>query len=176
MGSHQLLFVGLIRHMKGLDVFFLRALASLIVKRPEFRLLVVGAAFYRSYQKDQEAVQRLAVELGIADRIRFAVELSPREVAETMRRSAVLVVQSRRETFSAVTAEAIACGTPVVATRCGGPEESSHRLRAASSGSRILKMSQLGSSTCSTTVANSILAGYTRTSSPASAPTRSRNG
>jgi len=33
------------------------------------------------------------------------------------------VVPSRRETFSLVTAEALASGTPVVATRCGGPEE-----------------------------------------------------
>ena len=35
----------------------------------------------------------------------------------------MLVVPSRRETFSLVTAEALASGTPVVATRCGGPEE-----------------------------------------------------
>jgi glycosyltransferase involved in cell wall biosynthesis len=44
-------------------------------------------------------------------------------VAALMRRSALLVVPSRRETFSLVTAEALASGTPVVATRCGGPEE-----------------------------------------------------
>ena len=33
-----------------------------------------------------------------------------------------LIVNSNYETFSVVTAEALACGKPVVATRCGGPE------------------------------------------------------
>lgn len=119
---NQLLFVGLIRYVKGLDVL-VRALVALSAKRPELHLLVVGGAFYRSYQKDEEAVRRLVAELGVNGRVRFAGECSPTEVAAAMRRSALLVVPSRRETFSAVTAEAIACGTPVVATRCGGPEE-----------------------------------------------------
>jgi glycosyltransferase involved in cell wall biosynthesis len=32
-------------------------------------------------------------------------------------------MNSRFETFSAICAEALACGKPVIATRCGGPEE-----------------------------------------------------
>jgi glycosyltransferase involved in cell wall biosynthesis len=68
-------------------------------------------------------VRSLVRALGLSDRVRFLGEVTPADVAALMRNSAVLVVPSRRETFSLVTAEALASGTPVVATRCGGPEE-----------------------------------------------------
>jgi glycosyltransferase involved in cell wall biosynthesis len=118
----QILFVGLIRRVKGLDIL-VRAFAALATRRPALRLLVVGGAFYRGYQRDEAEVRRLVAELSLEDRIRFAGQSSPSEVAAAMRRSALLVVPSRRETFSVVAAEAISCGTPVVATRCGGPED-----------------------------------------------------
>jgi len=40
-----------------------------------------------------------------------------------MQESALLVLPSRRESLGLVLAEALACGTPVLSTRCGGPED-----------------------------------------------------
>ena len=119
---NRLLFVGTIRHVKGLDVL-VRALAVLRKTRPAITLIVVGGAFYRAYARDERDVRVLVSALGLDDRVRFLGERSASAVADEMRQSAMLVVPSRRETFSLVTAEALACGIPVVATRCGGPEE-----------------------------------------------------
>jgi glycosyltransferase involved in cell wall biosynthesis len=119
---NQLVFVGVVRRVKGLDVL-VRALALLAPERPALRLLVVGNPYYRAYRRDEEAVRRLIGELGLENRIRFAGQASPRETAVALRSSALLVLPSRRESFGVVLIEALACGTPVVATRCGGPDE-----------------------------------------------------
>jgi teichuronic acid biosynthesis glycosyltransferase TuaC len=119
---HHLLFVGLIRHVKGLDVL-VRALGHLLPEHPDLHLTVAGGSFYRAYERDAAAVRDLVRALGLTDCVRFLGEVAPNDVAALMRQSALLVVPSRRETFSLVTAEALASGTPVVATRCGGPEE-----------------------------------------------------
>jgi glycosyltransferase involved in cell wall biosynthesis len=120
--ADRILFVGAVRHVKGLDVL-VRAMALLKDEVPQIRLLVLGEAFYGQWRNDEKEVRRLCDELGITARVEFAGRATPDEVAETMRRSAMLVVPARRESFSAVAVEALASGTPVVATRCGGPEE-----------------------------------------------------
>jgi len=65
----------------------------------------------------------LASELGLDANVEFVGMKPPGEVASFMRESSLLVLSSRSETFGAVLIEAMACGTPVLATRCGGPEE-----------------------------------------------------
>jgi glycosyltransferase involved in cell wall biosynthesis len=66
---------------------------------------------------------RLSHELGVSDRVRFVGRKPLRELVAAMQESALLVLPSRHESLGMVLVEALACGTPVVATRCGGPED-----------------------------------------------------
>lgn len=56
-------------------------------------------------------------------RVSFLGELQRPEVAARLRQADLFVLASRLETFSVAAVEAMACGVPVVATACGGPEE-----------------------------------------------------
>lgn len=118
-----LLFVGMVRHVKGLDVL-LHALARLLRTRPGLRLQVLGAeGFARAHRRDEDTARTLIADLGLAHHVEWTGMASPAEVAAAMRRAAVVVVPSRRETFCSVAVEALASGTPVVSTRSGGPDE-----------------------------------------------------
>lgn len=56
-------------------------------------------------------------------RVELLGRVSREQVVHLMNSHDVLVVPSFYETFSLVCAEALACGTPVAASRCRGPEE-----------------------------------------------------
>lgn len=118
LGEHPvLLFVGRIQPLKGVDVA-IRTLAA--VAHPDAVLLVVGGASGVEGQEEVERVQKLAADLGVADRIRW-VPPQPHHLLSTYYRAAdVCLVPSRSESFGLVALEAAACGTPVVAAAVGG--------------------------------------------------------
>jgi teichuronic acid biosynthesis glycosyltransferase TuaC len=120
--SDQILYVGLINFNKGIDVL-LTAVARLAAAGRPGRLLLAGGSFYRHTRLQEERLRAHAAELGLGDRVTFLGRLLPAEVARLMAASAVVVLPSRAESFGAVLVEALASGTPVVATRCGGPED-----------------------------------------------------
>jgi glycosyltransferase involved in cell wall biosynthesis len=114
----HLLVVGLLdsSHNKGLQYLF-NALAKLRIHREGWHLDIVGdgpgRAEYESMVKD----------LGLTDKVTFCGFKTKRDVAEYMRQADIFVLPSLFETFSVTAAEALLTGTPVLATRCGGPEE-----------------------------------------------------
>jgi glycosyltransferase involved in cell wall biosynthesis len=120
---NELLFVGLIRKFKRVDVL-LRAVAEVRRTRPEIHLRMLSANAFRAYSRDRRETAALISSLGLDDAVTVVNGSDPQGVAEAMRRCAFVTVSStRRETFCSVAAESLACGTPLVITRCGGPEE-----------------------------------------------------
>ena len=121
--ADELLFVGLIRRFKRLDVL-LRALAEVRKQRPAIRLKILSAKAL-SYAADRREIEALIDELGLRPALTIVEDNDAPAVAEAMRRCSLVVVSSGkgRETFCSVASEALACGTPLVVTRCGGPEE-----------------------------------------------------
>jgi glycosyltransferase involved in cell wall biosynthesis len=69
------------------------------------------------------SARKRAHELGCAGRLRIAGRVSNQELIQLYRRAALVVVPSRYEGFGLPAAEAMACGTPVVATAAGALPE-----------------------------------------------------
>jgi glycosyltransferase involved in cell wall biosynthesis len=106
-----LLFFGLIREYKGLDVL-LRALREL----PGARLVVAGDPL-----DPVEPLRVLAAELGVAERVEWRLGFLPDEVIPRLMREATLVVVPYRKIDSSgVLATALGHGRPAVVTDVGG--------------------------------------------------------
>lgn len=114
--------IGLVATMgrfKGHDVF-LRAIAALPSSLP-VRAYVLGGSLYetRHSQVSIEALQELAAELGISDRVGFTGFVE--EPASAMRSLDVVVhATTVPEPFGLVIAEGMACGRAVIASEAGG--------------------------------------------------------
>lgn len=109
------LFVGLLVPVKNLAVL-LRAYAS-VSDRITDDLTIAGDGPLRA------DLVELARTLGIADRVRFTGRLDRGAVASLMATARVLVLPSSSEGWPLVITEALACGTPVVASAVGGIPE-----------------------------------------------------
>ena len=106
----KLLFFGLLRAYKGLDVL-VRAMALL----PDARLVVAGDPL-----DPVEPEQRLAEELGVAGRIEWRLGFLPEDEVDALMRAATLVVLPYRRTdASGVLARAIGHGRPAVVSDVG---------------------------------------------------------
>ncbi len=69
------------------------------------------------------ALERLAKDLGVADQVRFLGMLNREQVVYEVAGADAFVLSSQYETFGVALIEALALGKPVIATRCGGPED-----------------------------------------------------
>lgn len=96
----------------------LDALKDISKRREDFRLDIVGDGV------DRKALEEKAKDYGLLGRtVFFHGMIAPSEVGKYFSQSDFLITNSKYETFSVSTAEALAYGKPVISTRCGGPEE-----------------------------------------------------
>jgi glycosyltransferase involved in cell wall biosynthesis len=108
--------VGNVRPAKAYDTL-LNAATLLRKESPAYRFVIVGEAEGSLYDK----VAALRDRLGLRDAMRFAGFRD--DIPRLMKNLDVYVITSSSEGFSLSTLQAMASGRPVVATRCGGPEE-----------------------------------------------------
>src|SRR5579884_2390081 len=113
-GRPLLLFVGRLDPIKGIDLL----LESVALSRSGARLLVVGGA--AEGDPEVERLRARAAELGLAERVSFPGAAPQEDLPRYYRAADALVVTSRYESFGLVAVEALACGTPVVASQVGG--------------------------------------------------------
>lgn len=113
------LWVGNLVPIKGPDIAlrafhdFLHSTFHVPRSTSHLQLILVGEGPMRS------KLELLALELGIADQVKFLGSISQNEVAEWMRKSECLLLSSKSEAMPNVVVEALTSGIPIVATDVG---------------------------------------------------------
>ena len=100
---------------KNIDLL-VAAVAHASATMPEISAVLIGG------EADSKVHARL-LQLGIAERVRFIPDATGPELRDQLRSLDLFVLPSHQEGLCIAALEAMACGCPVVSTRCGGPEE-----------------------------------------------------
>ncbi|HEX7586798.1 MAG TPA: glycosyltransferase, partial [Anaerolineae bacterium] len=110
--------------IKGIDVWF-KAMALVVKENPALRgklcvCLIGGDIDEEEPDKELARLQALKNELGIGDLVTFLGRRSQEALPYYYASADVVVMPSLYESFGMVALEAMACGTPVVASDVGG--------------------------------------------------------
>jgi D-inositol-3-phosphate glycosyltransferase len=123
---YMVLFVGRIEPLKGIDTL-LRAMAIVVKDFPRWEdeicvCIVGGDASERreTINSEMERLQALREELGISDLVTFLGAQAQDTLPCYYSAADAVVVPSHYESFGMVALEAMACGTPVIASKVGG--------------------------------------------------------
>jgi len=115
-GQIRFLHISLLDSQKNVPVL-LQAFANRFRGKDEVTLVIGGDGPTRA------PLVQLAQTLGIDSQVTFLGKLSRTDVVAALSKADVFILPSKFETFGVVLIEALAMGVPVIATRCGGPED-----------------------------------------------------
>jgi len=114
--SFRFLTVGALTPIKG-HMILLQAFAKAFKGNLAIQLYIVGDGPLH------DDLVNLSKRLGIQRQVKFLGYLTREQVLREMQECDAFILPSLHETFGVVIIEALACGKPVIATSCGGPEE-----------------------------------------------------
>nr|WP_198980108.1 glycosyltransferase family 4 protein [Herbaspirillum sp. ASV7] len=118
-----------VRKELGVDGFTLLSVGNLVPVKgheltigalkelPEARLMIAGSG------PERERLEALAVQLQVADRVRFLGPQPQAKLRDYYNAADAMVLSSSREGWANVLLESMACGTPVVASKVWGTPE-----------------------------------------------------
>lgn len=114
--KETIMYAGRVEPIKGLDI--LLDSFKILDETRDVHLVVVGGRL--SGDRELDALRRRSKELGILEKITFTGSVDQSELGCYYSAADVFVLPSHYESFGFVALEAMACGTPVVASRVGG--------------------------------------------------------
>lgn len=124
--DQMILFVGRIEPLKGLDVL-LQAIAILrnqgVYDNFPFCLAVIGGEpdeYIDDSDSEMARIQEMRTQLGLKDFVVFLGKRGQETLPYYYSAAEMVILPSHYESFGMVALEAMACGTPVVASQVGG--------------------------------------------------------
>lgn len=116
VGAPYVLAVGRLSDPRKNVGLLIDSFRHVVAQHPTVRLVTAGSS------APPPSFWSSVAEAGLTDRVRHVAGPSTRELVSLYQQASVFVLTSNEEGLGIVLLEAMACGIPVVATRCGGPD------------------------------------------------------
>lgn len=114
--QYRFITVGNLTKNKHMDIV-IEAFEEVKKKIAGSELIIIGDG------SERKSLEELILEKNLKGYVHLKGRLNREEVSYYMKQSDCFVLASNSETFGVVYIEAIASGLPVIATKCGGPED-----------------------------------------------------